>query len=71
MQKRLENGKGYANKSTLPRWMTSVQEDGTVLGLIRCVVLAYTKPGASKTIAYRVKSSNFDLNYVMEYYSYL
>jgi len=64
MQKRLENGKGYANKSTLPRWMTSVQEDGTVLGLIRCVVLAYTKPGASKTIAYRVKSSNFDLNYV-------
>jgi len=64
MQTRLENGKGYANKSTLPRWMTSVQEDGTVLGLIRCVVLAYTKPGASKTIAYRVKVSDFDLNYV-------
>lgn len=62
MQKRLENGKGYTNKSTLPRWMTSVQEDGTVLGLIRCVVLAYTKPGASKLISYRLKNTDFNLN---------
>jgi hypothetical protein len=62
MQKRLENGIGYTNKSTLPRWMTSVQEDGTVLGLIRCVVLAYTQPGASKLISYRLQNSNFDIN---------
>ena len=62
MQKRLENGKGYTNKSTLPRWMTSVQEDGTVLGLIRCVVLAYTVPGASKLIAYRLQNTDFNLN---------
>jgi len=62
MQRRLENGIGYTNRSTLPRWMTSIQDDGTVLGLIRCVVLAYTKPGASKLIAYRLQKSNFDLN---------
>lgn len=61
MQKRLENGKGYTNRSTLPKWMTSVQEDGKVLGLIRCVVLAYTIPGASKSIAYRLQQSNFDI----------
>ena len=62
MQKRLENGIGYTNKSTLPRWMTSVQEDGMVLGLIRCVVLAYTVPGASKLIAYRLQNTDFNLN---------
>ena len=62
MQKRLENGVGYTNRSTLPRWMTSVQENGVVLGLIRCVVLAYTKPGASKLVAYRLKNSNFNIN---------
>ena len=64
MQKRLENGIGYTNRSTLPRWMTSVQEDGTVLGLIRCVVLAYTVPGASKLIAYRLQQSNFEINQI-------
>ncbi len=64
MQKRLENGIGYTNKSTLPRWMTSVQEDGNVLGLIRCAVLAYTKPGASKLIAYRLQNSNFEINLI-------
>ena len=64
MQKRLENGIGYTNRSTLPRWMTSVQEDGTVLGLIRCVVLAYTKPGAAKLISYRLQKSNFEINQI-------
>jgi len=62
MQQRVENGIGYTNRSTLPRWMTSIQENGTVLGLIRCVVLAYTIPGASKLIAYRLQNSNFNLN---------
>lgn len=64
MQKRLENGIGYTNRSTLPRWMTSVQEDGNVLGLIRCAVLAYTQPGASKLISYRLQKSNFDINLI-------
>jgi hypothetical protein len=64
MQRRLENGIGYTNRSTLPRWMTSVQEDGNVLGLIRCVVLAYTQPGASKLISYRLQNSNFDISLI-------
>ena len=64
MQRRLENGIGYTNRSTLPRWMTSVQEDGNVLGLIRCVVLAYTQPGASKLISYRLQNSNFEINLI-------
>ena len=64
MQRRLENGIGYTNRSTLPRWMTSVQEDGNVLGLIRCVVLAYTQPGASKLISYRLQNSDFEINQI-------
>lgn len=64
MQRRLENGIGYTNQSTLPRWMTSVQEDGNVLGLIRCAVLAYTRPGASKLISYRLQNSNFEINLI-------
>lgn len=62
MQNRLEEGLGYSNRGALPRWMTSVQENGRVLGLTRAVVLAYTKPGASKLIAYRLKNSGFKLN---------
>lgn len=62
MQKRLETGIGYTNRGALPRWMTSVQEDGRVLGLTRAVVLAYTKPNASKLIAYRLRNSGFKLN---------
>lgn len=62
MTYRLENGIGYTNRSVLPRWMISVQEDGLVLGLTRAVVLAYTQPGASKLMAYRLKNSGFELN---------
>jgi hypothetical protein len=46
---------GYANKSILPEWMTSRQEDGRVLGFTRAMVLCYTKPGKSKPISYRVQ----------------
>lgn len=62
MQNRVEQGLGYTNRGALPRWMTSVQENGYVLGLTRAVVLAYVKPGASKLVAYRLKNSGFKLN---------
>jgi hypothetical protein len=62
MQKRLENGIGYTNQSTLPKWMTSPQDDGTILGLTRAIVLAYTQPGASKLVAYRLQNNSFDIN---------
>jgi hypothetical protein len=53
---------GYANKGALPEWMTSRQPDGRVLGFTRAVVLAYTKPGASALIAYRLQDQNINLN---------
>ena len=56
------NGIGYANKSALPDWMTSVQPDGTVLGFKHATVLAYTEPGASSTIAWRFQQQGYDLN---------
>jgi len=62
MQRRLELGIGYTNRGALPRWMTSVQEDGRVLGMIRAVPLVFTKPGSSKLIAHRLKNSGFKLN---------
>ena len=62
MKYRLENGIGYSNRGTLPRWMTSVQEDGRVLGLTRGVVLAYTQPNTAKLMAYRLSISGFKIN---------
>ena len=56
------NAVGYINKGALPDWMISKQPDGRVLGFTRAVVLAYTVPGASETIAYRFKQKNFELN---------
>ena len=57
MQYRIDNAVGYSNRGALPTWMTSVQENGLVLGLTRAIVIAYTKPGASKLIKYRLENS--------------
>ena len=62
MQYRLDAGVGYTNRGALPRWMTSPQENGRVLGLTRGVVLAYTVPGASKLIAYRLSNNGITFN---------
>jgi hypothetical protein len=65
MRTRLVDGIGFADQSSLPDWMTSNQPDPTSvnrfktpLGYTRGVVLAYTKPNASKLIAYRLSNSN-------------
>jgi hypothetical protein len=39
----------------LPRWMLSKQEDGRVLGFVPAWVIAYTTPGNSKLVAYRIQ----------------
>jgi hypothetical protein len=62
MTYRLSSGVGYSNRGALPDWMTSPQEDGRVLGLVRGVVLAYTIPGASKLIAYRLANNEINFN---------
>lgn len=59
MQYRIEANVGYTNRGALPDWMTSPQENGAVLGMVRCVVLAYTIPGAAKKIAYRLKNKGY------------
>ena len=56
------NAIGYVNQGALPDWMTSKQPDGRVLGFTRAVVLAYTQPGASDTIAYRFQQAEYNLN---------
>jgi len=53
---------GYANKGALPGWMINQQENGRVLGFTRGVVLAYTKPGASKLIAFRLSKHDVSFN---------
>ena len=53
---------GYQDYGALPDWMTSLQADGLQLGFTRATVLAYTKPGESKNIAYRLKQSGFNFN---------
>jgi len=40
----------------LPRWMISKQENGRVLGFVPAWVIAYTKPGQSKRIAYYIQT---------------
>ena len=39
----------------LPRWMTSKQPDGSVLGFTPSWVICYTNPGRSKQIAYYIQ----------------
>lgn len=62
MNYRLSTGVGFSHKNALPDWMTSPQENGRVLGLTRAIVLAYTVPGASKLIAYRIANNNINFN---------
>lgn len=69
MAVQIGNFVGLANKETLPQWMSSPQPDAdnpgqytTPSGYIRAVVLAYTVPGASKLIAYRLKNAKFSFN---------
>lgn len=53
---------GYSNPGALPDWMTSPQTNQTVIGFTNCIVLAYTVPGASSLIAYRLKSNGITFN---------
>jgi hypothetical protein len=64
MMQEVVTGLGFSNRGALPEWMTSPQDDGRVLGFTRAVVLAYTVPGASKLIAYRLTSSGMQFNNV-------
>ena len=65
----LEAGIGYTDQSSLPPWMTSNQPNPTSkttflppLGYTKAVVVAYTKPGAAKLIAYRLKNAGINFS---------
>jgi hypothetical protein len=62
MEARVSSTLGYSAQGVIPDWMTSVQENKTVLGFKRVVVLAYTKPGESKKIAWRIQNKGISLN---------
>lgn len=66
MVTRLVNNIGYYDQSSLPNWMSSDQlgTSGTTfstpLGYVKAVVLAYTKPGYSKKIAYNLSAAGIN-----------
>lgn len=62
---------GYANRGAIPDWMSSPQANKKQLGFTHAIVLAYTVPGASNLIAYRLKANGiaFDqVNFVADRY---
>jgi hypothetical protein len=49
----------------LPAWMTSTQQDGSVLGFVPAWVIAYTKPEQANRIAYFIQTQfNHPLNLI-------
>ena len=68
MQDELLSSLNYVNKGALPDWMTSNQIDSNnnvlpSLGLTRGIVLAYTVPGGSKKIEYKLKNQLPRINF--------
>ena len=53
--------------NVLPRWMTSKQANGQVLGFVPAWVIAYCKPGQSGQIAYNIKTTIGDALNVVDY----
>jgi len=53
---------GYENQVSIPAWMSSPQTNHKQLGFTRAIVLAYTIPGASALIAYRLKANGIVFN---------
>ena len=69
MRRRIYGIVGQAN-SDLPRWMTSVQPDKSVIGFIPAWIICYALPGYGDDIAYRlnqkysqtIKQLDFDID---------
>lgn len=70
MMKRITSAIGYYDQSSLPRWMTSNQLGTTAgtfntpLGFTMAVVLAYTQPGASNLIAFRLHNAGLNFSQI-------
>jgi hypothetical protein len=57
MRRDLTDTLGITDPNTLPEWMTSVQRDGTVLGYVTKVPLAYVRPGQGDKVLFRLRRS--------------
>lgn len=63
MQSRVQDIIGLSDSRTLPSWMTSVQDNGIVLGYTPACVVAYLKPGTGdKVLYYLTTNKNIKLN---------
>jgi len=65
------SARGYAHQGALPEWMTSPQANNRPLGFVNAVVLAYTVPGASALMAYRLSTQGLvfnDIDFVVDRY---
>ena len=75
MRARLLENLELERRGVLPKWMTSTQRDGTILGLTYAVPLAYVKPGYGLIALQKLKTKVADelesisyLNFVVDRY---
>ena len=63
MRNRLKSAIGEAilERTVLPEWMQSKQEDNSILGWTLAVPVVYCKPGTSKKIKYLLEQRSIDL----------
>jgi hypothetical protein len=55
-------GIGVQDRGVLPDWMTSVQRNGTQLGFVKALVLAYCLPNTADAMAWRLQQQQVNLN---------
>lgn len=65
MNSQIVSGVGQDNLSATPLWMRSKQEDGTVPGLTRAVVIAYLEPGFADEVIFNInRRTDIDLKQI-------
>lgn len=63
MRRKVQDTLGIADSRTLPSWMTSVQDQGRVIGYTPACVVAYVKPGYGERVLYYLNiNKNKNLN---------
>lgn len=60
MQESIQEAVGNYDYDTIPLWMSSKQEDGSILGFTYAAVIAYVKPGMAKKVKTRIERNGFD-----------
>jgi hypothetical protein len=60
MQESIQEAIGNYDYDTIPLWMSSKQEDGSILGFTYAAVIAYVNPGQAKKVKLRIDRSGFD-----------